>query len=58
MEVAAAARLRQISGTWGDNDDASVAARQDDTLQVGHGRCQRNLVDDHYLANHVVDPVL
>ncbi len=57
VEVAAAAWLRQISGTRGDNDDASVAARQDDSLQVGHGRCQRDLVDDHDLANHVVDPV-
>ena len=58
VKVAAAAGLRQISGTWGDDDDASVAACQDDALQVGHGRCQRDLVDDHYLADHVVDPVL
>jgi hypothetical protein len=58
MLVAAAAGLCQVPGPWSNDDDSPIAACQDDALQVGHRRGQRDLMDDHYLADHVVDSVL
>ncbi len=58
MAVAAATRLRQVPRARCDDNDSPIAASDDNPLQIGHRRSQRDLMDHHDLADRVEEAVL
>jgi hypothetical protein len=54
----AAAWLREVAWARGDDNHSSVAAGEDDPLQVCHSGSQRDLVDDDNFANNLEIAIL
>ncbi len=56
VSTVAAARLREVSRAGGDDDHSSVAAGNDDPLEVCHSGSQRDLMDDDNFARSSPSP--